>query len=41
VRKLSGEVQMNDNGGISEVEQEEGYILSCCSHPTSAVVIEY
>ncbi|MCS4503792.1 hybrid-cluster NAD(P)-dependent oxidoreductase [Arhodomonas aquaeolei] len=41
VLKVSGEVEMNDNGGITEEEQEEGYILSCCSHPSSAVVVDY
>lgn len=40
VMKLSGEVEMNHNGGILEHEMEEGYILACCSRPLSAVEID-
>ncbi len=33
VMKISGEVEMNHNGGILDDEIEEGYILACCSRP--------
>ena len=41
VMKLSGEVEMEHNGGITEEDEAEGYILSCCSVPKSDVRIEY
>ncbi|MGG2474282.1 2Fe-2S iron-sulfur cluster-binding protein, partial [Rhizobium sp. BR5] len=37
VLKLSGEVEMNHNGGILDEEIEEGYILACCSRPLTDV----
>lgn len=40
VMKLSGEVEMNHNGGILDDEIDEGYILACCSRPKSNVEIE-
>jgi len=40
VRKLSGEVAMNDNGGILDDEVSEGFILACCSRPRGKVEIE-
>ncbi|WP_283130274.1 hybrid-cluster NAD(P)-dependent oxidoreductase [Enterovibrio norvegicus] len=40
VRLVSGEVTMEHNGGISEEEEEEGYILSCCSKAKTNVSIE-
>ncbi len=40
VRKLSGEVEMNHNGGILDEEIAEGYILACCSKPLSPLEIE-
>lgn len=40
VKMLSGQVNMEHNGGISEEEIEEGYILSCCSKPVDDVSIE-
>ncbi|WP_429924644.1 2Fe-2S iron-sulfur cluster-binding protein [Agrobacterium vitis] len=40
VMKLSGDVEMNHNGGILDDEIEEGYILACCSRPTGDVEIE-
>ncbi|WP_028750612.1 hybrid-cluster NAD(P)-dependent oxidoreductase [Rhizobium leucaenae] len=40
VMKLSGEVEMNHNGGILDDEIDEGYILACCSRPKSDVQIE-
>jgi ferredoxin len=41
VMKLSGEVEMEHNGGITDDDVEEGYILSCCSIPKGDVRIEY
>jgi ferredoxin len=38
--KLSGEVEMNHNGGILDDEIEEGYILACCSRPKTDVQVE-
>lgn len=40
VRKTSGEVAMNHNGGILDDEIAEGYILACCSRPLTALEIE-
>nr|AEQ39107.1 oxidoreductase [Oceanimonas doudoroffii] len=41
VRKVAGDVTMEQNGGISEGDIAEGYILSCCSIPTANTVIAY
>jgi ferredoxin len=41
VMKLSGEVEMEHNGGITDDDVEEGYILACCSVPKGDVRIEY
>ena len=40
VKKISGEVEMNHNGGILDDEIDDGYILACCSKPLSALEIE-
>lgn len=40
VKKAAGEVVMVHNGGISEDDVEEGYILACCSKPIGKVAIE-
>ena len=40
IRKISGEVAMNHNGGILDDEIAEGYILACCSKPLSALEVE-
>lgn len=37
----SGEVEMEHNGGITEEDIEDGYILSCCSRPVGDVVIDF
>ncbi|GGX99924.1 hybrid-cluster NAD(P)-dependent oxidoreductase [Litchfieldella qijiaojingensis] len=37
----SGQVEMEHNGGITDEDVEEGYILSCCSKPVGDVVVEY
>lgn len=39
-RKISGQVQMNHAGGIRAREVEQGWILPCCSKPTSNVALE-
>lgn len=40
VRKLSGEVHMVHNGGISDEDIAEGWILACCSNPIGKVVVD-
>ncbi len=40
VKKLSGSVLMEHNGGILDHEIEDGYILACCSRPTSPLEID-
>ncbi|VDC26600.1 hybrid-cluster NAD(P)-dependent oxidoreductase [Pseudogemmobacter humi] len=40
VRKLSGEVAMVHNGGISDDEIAGGLILACCARPQGAVTVE-
>lgn len=37
----SGEVEMEHNGGITEEDVEEGYILSCCSRPKGDLVVDF
>lgn len=41
VRKVSGDVVMNHQGGIRPREIEQGKILLCCSEPLTPVVIDY
>ena len=41
VLKLGGEVEMEHNGGITDDDVAEGYILSFCSVPKGDVRIEY
>lgn len=40
VRKLRGEVHMVHNGGISDDEIAEGYILACCAQPLGEIAID-
>lgn len=40
IRKVSGEVHMVHNGGISDDDIAEGYILACCSHPMGPIEVE-
>ncbi|WP_442772283.1 2Fe-2S iron-sulfur cluster-binding protein [Paenirhodobacter enshiensis] len=40
IKKVSGEVHMVHNGGISDEDIEEGYILACCSNPLGRVEVE-
>lgn len=40
VKKLSGEVHMVHNGGISADDIGAGYILACCSHPIGEVEVD-
>ncbi|MFC3168647.1 hybrid-cluster NAD(P)-dependent oxidoreductase [Paracoccus fontiphilus] len=40
IRKTSGEVHMVHNGGISDEDIEDGYILACCSHPMGRIEVE-
>ncbi|WP_343116442.1 hybrid-cluster NAD(P)-dependent oxidoreductase [Ostreiculturibacter nitratireducens] len=39
VKKTAGEVHMVHNGGISDEDIAEGYILACCSHPLGKVEV--
>lgn len=41
VQLTSGEVEMDHNGGITDEDVAEGYILSCCSKPKGDVVVDY
>ena len=40
IRKTSGDVHMVHNGGISEDDIAEGYILACCSNPIGKVSLD-
>ncbi|MFV0301554.1 MAG: 2Fe-2S iron-sulfur cluster-binding protein [Paracoccus sp. (in: a-proteobacteria)] len=40
VLKLSGQVHMVHNGGITDEDVEAGYILACCSRPIGNVSID-
>lgn len=40
IRKTHGEVHMVHNGGISEDDIAEGYILACCSNPIGKVSVD-
>ena len=40
VKKTSGDVHMVHNGGISDDDIAEGYILACCSNPIGKVEVE-
>lgn len=40
VMLASGAVDMNDMGGLSDAEREAGFVLACCSTPTSDVAID-
>lgn len=40
IKKIDGEVHMVHNGGISEDDIAEGYILACCSYPMGTVTVD-
>ncbi|TGV92739.1 2Fe-2S iron-sulfur cluster-binding protein, partial [Mesorhizobium sp. M2E.F.Ca.ET.154.01.1.1] len=40
VRKTEGQVHMVHNGGITEDEIADGFILACCSNPVGLVRLE-
>ena len=40
VKKASGQVHMVHNGGITDEDIADGYILACCSNPIGKVAIE-
>lgn len=40
IKKISGEVHMVHNGGISDDDIEAGYILACCSNPMGKVMVD-
>ncbi|NHI01724.1 hybrid-cluster NAD(P)-dependent oxidoreductase [Oceanimonas sp. MB9] len=39
--KVSGKYHMEHNGGITEEEEQEGYVLSCCTRVASAMEVDY
>lgn len=41
VRCRKGKVNMQHNGGITDEDVADGYVLACCSVPEEDVVIEY
>lgn len=41
VELKSGEVEMEHNGGITDEDVADGYILSCCSRPKGNVVVDF
>ncbi|TIN90583.1 MAG: hybrid-cluster NAD(P)-dependent oxidoreductase [Mesorhizobium sp.] len=40
IAKLSGEVAMDDLGGLTTEEKLTGYVLACCSRPQGAVSLD-
>lgn len=40
IKKKSGQVHMVHNGGITDEDIEDGYVLACCSHPIGIVEVE-
>ncbi|WP_116084629.1 hybrid-cluster NAD(P)-dependent oxidoreductase [Tropicimonas sp. IMCC34011] len=40
IKKVSGEVHMVHNGGITDEDVEAGYILACCSNPIGNVTVD-
>ncbi len=40
VKLTQGHVDMDDLGGLSDEEKEDGYILACCSRPRGAISLE-
>ncbi|MGX1101035.1 2Fe-2S iron-sulfur cluster-binding protein [Amorphus sp. MBR-141] len=40
VKKLSGQVHMVHNGGITDEDVAAGYVLACCSNPIGRVTID-
>ena len=39
IRKTAGEVHMVHNGGISDEDIADGYILACCSNPLGRIAV--
>ena len=40
IKKVSGQVHMVHNGGITDDDIADGYVLACCSHPIGKVEVE-
>ncbi|ESX70861.1 oxidoreductase [Mesorhizobium sp. LSHC414A00] len=40
IAKLSGEVAMDDLGGLNAEEKSAGYVLACCSRPRGTVLLD-
>ncbi|ADZ91001.1 2Fe-2S iron-sulfur cluster binding domain-containing protein [Marinomonas mediterranea] len=41
VKVIKGETNMEHNGGITDEDIDDGYVLSCCTTPQSDVVIDF
>jgi ferredoxin len=39
-KMLQGMVEMDAQGGLLKSHEKEGYILTCCSYPTTDVILE-
>ena len=39
-KMLDGTVEMDAQGGLLKSHEQEGYILTCCSYPTSDIVLD-
>ena len=39
-KMLQGTVEMDAQGGLLKSHEKEGYILTCCSYPTTDVILE-
>lgn len=40
VKLLEGEVDLNDMGGLSDLERQDGFILACCSTPRGDIAVD-
>ncbi|WP_352719085.1 2Fe-2S iron-sulfur cluster-binding protein [Mesorhizobium sp. M0306] len=40
IAKLSGEVLMEDLGGLTSEDKSAGYVLACCSRPQGDVLLD-
>ena len=39
-KMIDGTVDMDAQGGLLKSHEKEGYILTCCSYPTSDIVLD-
>lgn len=40
IKLLDGEVGMNDMGGLSDMERQDGFVLACCSTPRGDIAVD-